>query len=362
MVKLIEKFTYGFEDVSLEPSANSPIYSRKDVNTTSVIGGIKFTTPIISSPMADVTDSVMAIAMAKAGGIGCIHRFYDDFEQQLKEVSLVREAGFPVWAAVGTTEKCYDKASQLILAGATGIIVDVAFLNHRTLSHCEKIKKGFPDVFLVSGNVATGAGFRMGIEAGLDAIRVGIGNGNACRTSRVTGVGIGLVTSLMECLEEKRNAMLNGRQVYIICDGGMDVGGSFCKAIAAGADLTIMGRAFAGTKEGPGESTDANGIPDYESRVNARYKVYRGSASMEAQILYKKGEAITSEGVKSIVKVSGSVEETMRKYNGALRSSMSYLGAKNLDEYRSNAIFRLVSQGVFSQQKARGLQSMEITI
>ncbi len=364
MPKLIEKFTYGFEDVSLEPHHYSPISSRKtDIDTTTFMGKVKLHTPIIASPMADVCDDKVAIAIAKAGGVGAIHRF-QTIEEQVEMVSRVVAAGQPVLAAVGTTPDYLERAVKLYNAGAFGIIVDVAFLNQKTIEACRNIKAELEDVYLISGNVATGAGFRTGIDAGLDAIRVGIGNGQACRTSRVTGVGVGLVTSLLECLEEKEHAASYGRQVSIICDGGMDTGGSFAKAIACGADFALMGRAFAGTYEGPGQAVTESGEPVNPDRHEwANYRQYRGSASMEAQQVYKaRGEIVTSEGVASVVKVYGSVEEVLGRFNGALRSSMSYLGASDYNSFRNNAVIRLVSTGTFNQQKARTLQTKEITI
>lgn len=371
MPKLIKEFTYGFDDVSLEPHHLSKIFSRKtDIETRSKMGDVNLTTPIIASPMADVCNDNVSIAISKAGGIGAIHRFNSITEQVLM-IQKVTEQNLPVLAAVGTTDTCLERAVRCYNAGAFGIIVDVAFLNKRTVDMCNAIRKELPDIYLISGNVATGAGFRTGIECGLDAIRVGIGNGQACRTSRVTGVGIGLVTSLLECLEEKEHAMSYGKEVAIICDGGMDTGGSFAKAIACGADFGIMGRAFAGTYEGPGRGfADSLGrtrlntqvpISDYEG--HDIFKEYRGSASMEAQMVYKaRGDIITSEGVASIVKVYGSVAEVLGRFNGALRSSMSYLGASNIQEFRNNAILRLVSTGTFNQQRARTLQTKEITI
>jgi IMP dehydrogenase len=369
-MKFINKYTHGFEDVSLEPAALSPVYSRKDVDTSvQLTPNIKLQTPIIASPMADVCETELAIAIAKAGGIGCIHRFMDIDSQSLQVVTI-RECGYQVLGAVGTTEDYMHRATKLVEAGVSGIIVDVAFLNERTLDVCKRIKDAWPDIDLISGNVATGAGFRMGIDAGLDAIRVGIGKGQACRTSRVTGVGVGLVTSLEECYEE--SVHYAHKPVSVICDGGMDTGGSFCKALAAGAHAALMGRAFAATLESPGrafgspnssDELNEDMIKDSINRDQAIYKEYRGSASMEAQMVYKaRGDIVTSEGVRSLVKVYGSVEDVLGRFNGALRSSMSYLGAGNLEQFKSNAIFRLVSQGVFNQQKARSLQSNEVTV
>lgn len=373
MPTLIKEETYGFEDVSLVPHHFSPVASRKtDIDTTCYMGSVKLHTPIIASPMADVCDDTVAIAIAKAGGVGAIHRF-QTIEAQAEMVRRVVEAGQPVLAAVGTTAECSERAYQCIKAGAFGIIVDVAFLNQKTADMCMALRNRYPDIYLISGNVATGAGFRTGIECGLDAIRVGIGNGQACRTSRVTGVGVGLVTSLLECLEEKQYAASIGRDVAIICDGGMDTGGSFNKAIACGADFALMGRAFAGTLEGPGKTfEDPDGKWELKPEENQKerlnkggnvYKEYRGSASMEAQMVYKaRGEIVTSEGVASVVKVFGSVADVLGRFNGALRSSMSYAGAHNYDEFRTNAELRLVATGTFNQQKARTLQTKEITI
>ena len=373
-MKLIKKHTYGFEDVSLEPHPYSEIYSRRDVDTSFKLNnGIVLDTPIIASPMADVCDNNVAIAIAKAGGIGCIHRFQTIEEEAKMVTETVVAAGWgKVFAAIGTTDDYMERAKACYERGVSGIIVDVAFLNKRTLKVCADIRKEFPDIYLISGNVATGAGFRMGVDVGLDAIRVGIGNGQACRTSRVTGVGIGMVTSLMECYEDAVNYQGGRGRVAVICDGGISIGGSLSKAYAAGAHMALMGRAFAATIEGPGRAyelpdgtgeLDSGMMQDCIDRSQPIYKEYRGSASMEAQMVYKdKGDIITSEGVRSLVKVYGSVADVLGKFNGALRSSLSYLGASTLEEFRTNAIFRLVSSGAAQQQKASTLQSTEIVI
>ena len=375
-MKLIERHTYGMEDVSLEPHPCSNVFSRRDVNTSFKLNnGIVLDTPIIASPMKDVCDDNVAYAIDRAGGLGCIHRF-QSIEEQVAMVNQVFQAHANCFAAVGTNDDYMERAKACIDHGACGIIVDVAFLNERTLKVCAKVRKEFPDIYLISGNVATGAGFRMGVDVGLDAIRVGIGNGQSCRTSRVTGVGVGLVTSLMECYEEAVNYQGKRGRVAVICDGGIDVGGSFSKALASGAHMVIMGRAFAATIEGPGKGfSDSKGLKEWVNpntlidtfamnyTKRPRYKEYRGSASMEAQMVYKaRGDIVTSEGVRSLVKVYGSVQDVLGRFNGALRSSMSYLGARNLAEFRSNAIFRLVANGVFNQQKARSLQTCEITV
>lgn len=387
MATLIEKYTYGFEDVSIVPCAQSAVGSRKDVDTSyKLTDKITLQTPIIASPMADVCDDVMAYEIFKAGGIGCIHRF-QSIEEQSAMVHQVFQAHAECMAAVGTTPDFIERAEACIKAGAMGIIVDVAFLNQRTVEVCKVIKDKFPNIYLISGNVATAAGYMAGWLAGLDAVRVGIGNGQACRTSRVTGVGVGLVTSLMEaaeCNDPNKWSTMPGKPPAIICDGGMDIGGSLCKALAAGAHIGIMGRSFAATWEAPGKmyvsAIDADApmqvgpyyqmvaiqpdeLPQYRKWGCKVYKEYRGSASMEAQMTYKSaGDIVTSEGVASLVQVFGSVADVLGRYNGALRSSMSYVGADNLDDYRQKAVFRLVGEGVFSQQKARGLQTREITI
>ncbi len=251
-MKLIERQTFGFEDVSLEPHPYSEVYSRRDVDTSFRLNEfIKLKMPIIASPMKDVCDDIVAIAMHKAGGIGCIHRFLS-IDEQVQMVKKVLDAGCKVFAAVGTNHDYKDRTKALIQTGLDGIIIDVAFLNKRTLEVCRWVRDNSPKhTYLISGNVSTGVGFRMGVDAGLDAIRVGIGNGQACRTSRVTGVGLGLVTSLMECYEEATTYQGERGRVAVIADGGMDTGGSLCKAYAAGAHIAIMGRAFAASFESP---------------------------------------------------------------------------------------------------------------
>jgi len=178
----------------------------------------------------------------------------------------------------------------------------------------------------------------------------------------------------MDCAE-----IAEGSGVAVIADGGMDTGSSFCKALAAGAHAALMGRAFAATYESPARSyADGDGkipiitdrrAPDKDDEKGQLlykqgvFKEYRGSASMEAQVLYKPDrDDLVSEGVRSLVQVAGPARRILGRFNGALRSSMSYVGARNLAEYREKVVFMLVSDGVFNQQKARSLQSFEVTV
>jgi len=160
MAHLHTKHTYGFEDVSIVPAAHSAIESRRDVDTSvQLTPNVRLETPIIASPMADVCDWRMAAEIARAGGVGCIHRFME-VEEQAQQVHMFYEAvteaqRLQVMAAVGTGERAIERAAALVAAGIRTIIVDVAFLNEKTLRTCREIKQRWPDVEVISGNVAT---------------------------------------------------------------------------------------------------------------------------------------------------------------------------------------------------------------
>jgi IMP dehydrogenase len=379
MAKLKTTYTYRFDDVNLIPSSESKIRSRRDVDTSrEILSGVKLQTPMIASPMATVCEGDLALAASRAGAIGCIHRF-NTISNQVNQVLLTQlhsDKPHMVLGAVGTSDDTMDRVAALLESNVDGIVIDVAFLNNtKTIETIRTVREKYGDaVKLISGNVCTGSGFYAGCEAGLDAIRVGIGNGGNCRTSRVTGVGRGIISALIEAkLAQQKFLEDKNKYVYIWADGGINIGADFCKALAAGADGVIMGRQFAATFESPAQWCDEYGVEweiedkkEIVERMKAgdAFKEYMGSASFEAQFAMgkEKKDIITSEGVQSVLKVYGSVEDIVTRFNGALRSAMSYLGTMSLDEFQYQSTFELVTAGTLKQQKARGLSVTEITI
>ncbi|QQG46448.1 MAG: IMP dehydrogenase [Candidatus Niyogibacteria bacterium] len=258
-----------------------------------------------------------------------------------------------VAAAIGVKDDALERAKALLEAGADAIVVDIAHgHNIRALEMVKILKKKFAGIEVVAGNVATPEGVLDLIKAGADAVKVGIGPGAACTTRVVTGVGVPQLTAVLNCVG---SASKFG--IPVIADGGVKNSGDFSKALAAGADTVMAGSLFAGTDEAPGE---------YIMEDGQSFKLFRGMASRDAAedknkldgidpltALEAGGFSRLPEGKAGRVAYSGSAKNVVGDLIGGLRSSMSYLGAKNLKEFRRNAEFIKITQASFKEGQAR---------
>ena len=317
------KRSYCFDDVLLVPQ-RSDILSRKEIDLSSQLDDKNtFDLPIISSPMDTVTESAMSIAMNHAGGLGIIHR-YNTIEDQSALVRDVGEFSGDVCAAIGVTGDYLERASELCLAGASMICVDIAHGHHFMMKHAlHKLRHDLgDDVHLIAGNVATLVGFNDVADWGADSVRVGIGGGSICSTRIHTGHGVPTLQSILDCSHSDRD-------VSLIADGGIRTSGDIVKALAAGADFVMLGSLLAGTDESPGEEIYRGG---------GKYKAYRGMASVEAQIQWR-GHAASVEGVSSQVPLKGSVRGVLERLERGIRSGLSYTGARTIRELQSFSEF-----------------------
>jgi IMP dehydrogenase len=230
-------------------------------------------------------------------------------------------------------------------AGADCIVVDIAHGDsHLEMEMIRSIRRAFPEAQIIGGNVGTAEGTRRLIEAGVDAVKVGIGPGSICVTRVVAGAGVPQLSAVIECAQAAREA-----QVPIIADGGIRQPGDVVKALAAGASTVMIGSLFAGTDESPGLMM---------TRKGHRYKVSRGMASLEASALRKQREGdgwitqeeideYVSEGVEAAVPYRGSVKEVLTQLVGGVQSGMSYSGAHSVNELREKAVFvRMTPSGL----------------
>lgn len=246
-----------------------------------------------------------------------------------------------VGATVGIGGNFIDEAKELTRAGADAILVDTARgFSTRLEEAVKNIKIALGEnIPIVAGNVDTAEGALMLIEAGADAIKVGIGPGAVCKTREGPGVGIPQITAVAECA-----AVAKPCGVSIIADGGIRGGADFCKALAAGADAVMLGWIFAGTEETPGE-------PFYED--GEKWKIYRGSASLEFQLSRMdrdEGEKVRApEGVPRRTRYKGEVSAVVQELMSYLRSSMSYVGAWTLEEYHQKTRFRRQTASGFEE-------------
>jgi IMP dehydrogenase len=345
---MIDKEYVSFDDVLIRPTY-SEIESRLSVDTSISIAGINLSSPLISSPMDTVTESRMSIDIGKLGGLGILHRFasYNEREKEILNIinyneDKIGERRIPVCFAIGVSDSDIDFAQELYDAygheNIDAICIDVANGHSALLKKALTRVKNF-NAKVIAGNVATREGYDFLCEHGADAVRVGIGGGSICMTRIQTGIGIPTLHSVLECSESKYID-----DIPIIADGGIKYPADLCKALIAGASAVICGNIFAKTTSSPGTI-----IIDNDGK---RFKKYRGMASADVQI-EKRGSlkpGTTAEGVSTIIPMTedGELSTVINELIGGLRSSMTYVNAKTLDDYigRNYLLFRITSNGL----------------
>jgi len=449
-----------FDDVLLIPGHSTVLPSEVDVSTR-LTRNIRLETPIMSAGMDTVTESRMAIAMAREGGIGIIHknmtieeqtkmvdrvkrsehgvitdpfflspehkicdaleimehyrisgvpitegpklvgiltnrdlRFETDFSQPIKNImtstNLVTAAvgttmeeamqllrkykieklplvdenyhlkglitikdiektmKYPnsakdkrgrllVGAAIGIAKNTLERTQALINAGVDVLVIDTAHGHSQgVIDMVATIKKEFPEVELIAGNVATGEATEALIKAGADCIKIGIGPGSICTTRVVAGIGVPQITAVVDCSEVAKKY-----DIPVIADGGIKYSGDIAKAIAAGADVVMLGNLLAGTDESPGEEIMLQG---------RRFKVYRGMGSMGAMVegssdryFQEDAQKLVPEGIEGRTPYKGAVSETVFQLVGGLRAGMGYCGVANIKEMQEKTRFIKIS-------------------
>ncbi|MFA6136042.1 MAG: IMP dehydrogenase [Candidatus Paceibacterota bacterium] len=340
---MFKKFqeTLSFDDVLLVP-IYSEIVSRKEVllqTNLSLKRKFILDIPIFSAAMDTVTESKMAIALGKMGGIGIIHRFITT-EKQVVEVKKSKSAGVRVGAAVGVKNGEMERAKALVNAGVDLLVLDIAHGHSKYgLEKTKLLRKMFPKTFIIAGTVATGKGFLDLARAGADAVRVGIGAGSICTTRIVTGFGVPQISAILDCLSASKKT-----GVGLISDGGIKNSGDIVKALAAGACAIMTGNILAGTDEAPGK------LITYQGK---KFKVYRGMASLQANLsrFDKKNNKneIIAEGVSGAVPYKGSVVDVIKKTIGGIRSGLSYAGAKDIKTFQKKASFIRITPSGFRE-------------
>ena len=248
-----------------------------------------------------------------------------------------------VAAGVGVTADTLQRMEALVNAGADAIVIDTA--HGHSLSVIEKLKeakKAFPNIDIVVGNIATGEAAKMLVEAGADAVKVGIGPGSICTTRVVAGIGVPQITAIMSAYEEAKKA-----GIPIIADGGIKYSGDMTKALAAGGSICMMGSIFAGCDEAPGT---------FELFQGRKYKVYRGMGSIAAmengskdRYFQSDAKKLVPEGVEGRVAYKGSVEDTVFQLVGGIRSGMGYCGTPSIPELQERGRFVKISAAALKE-------------
>lgn len=329
-----------YDQVSLIPTQVSALEHRSEADTSVQFGPQKLSLPLIAAPMPDVTNAHMAIRLNALGSFGWIHRFQshrDMVEDFKSEVVKIYSGGLLGVALPADAEKARTIVSSFYdFLGVSIFCIDTANGANKMVERTIKIlKDDYPNIFIIAGNVASSENFYKLEEWGADAIRVGIAGGSVCETRTETGVYSPMATVIQQIGpmavhfmdygkdQGKDQYFVPRRKALLIADGGIKTPSDMAKALALGADLVMAGGIFAGTKESPGEVLKIDG---------KTYKLLRGAASYSIQ----QGRSEYVEGAETIVPYQGSVEKVINRFAAGLRSSMSYMNAKNLEEYRKN--------------------------
>ena len=275
-----------------------------------------------------------------------------DIEKQIKYPNSAKDSQGRLLcgAAVGVTPDILDRVSELVKAKVDAIVIDTAHgQSANVLKTLGIVKNAYPELQVIVGNVATAQGTEDLIKAGADAIKIGIGPGSICTTRVVAGIGVPQMTAIMDAysVSQKYN-------IPIIADGGIKYSGDITKALAAGADVCMMGSLFAGTDESPGE---------FELYQGRKYKVYRGMGSISAmengskdRYFQSNAKKLVPEGVEGRVAYKGTVEDAVLQLIGGLRAGMGYCGSKNIEELHEKARFVKITSASLKESHPHDIQ------
>jgi IMP dehydrogenase len=365
--KIVSGLTYG--DVLLVPRYSSVI--PKNVTTKSrLTKTINLNIPIVSAAMDTVTESDMAIAMALNGGLGFVHKNLTIEEQchliTKVKTHLVDFAKYPlanvdenkkllVGAAVSIAVNNIERVQSLVNVGVDVITIDSAHGDsYNVITAIKTFKEKFPKLELVAGNIATKSGAKHLINAGVDALKVGIGPGSICTTRIISGVGVPQLSAINEVYKYARR-----KNIPIIADGGIRYSGDITKALAMGADCVMLGGLLAATLESPGKIVTIG---------KQKYKSYVGMGSM---IAMKRGSSdryfqnnvdaskLVPEGVEASLKYKGSVHDMIYQLIGGLRSGMGYCGAQTIEELKKRARFVGITISGYNESHVHHLDTIK---
>ena len=347
------KEAFTFDDILLVPRYSSVLPSETNLHID-LGGNLKLKIPFLSSAMDTVTESDMAISIAKKGGLGVIHRNLSIIDQ-LKEIKKVKNKNLIVAAAVGTTNEDLLRTKSVLDAGADLIVVDTAHgHSKKVIKILSKIKKIRSKIPICIGNIATGDAALRLYNEGANILKVGIGPGSICTTRMVAGIGVPQITAVMDVKKSMKN-----KKIKIISDGGVKFSGDIIKALAAGADAIMMGSIFAGTDESPGKKFKYKG-KFYKSfrGMGSIGAMFAGSSDRYFQKRHKDSSKFVPEGVEARVLYKGSAEKILYQLQGGLRSSMGYIGAKMIKDIRKKAKFIKITKAGFYESM---VHSVEVT-
>lgn len=354
----------SFDDILILPGYAD--FSRSDIDlSTQLTKNIRLKIPLVSSPMDTVTENKLAIALAKVGGIGIIHRNLT-VAQQSDQVRTVREEKLLVGAAIGASAGFEERVKALMHADVSVLLVDSAHGYAKPIIDTIRfVKKQYPKMEVIGGNVATKEGAQALIDAGADALRVGMGGGAICTTRIVSGMGVPQVTAIQETVKAAKKS-----KIPVIADGAIKYSGDIVKALASGASTVMMGSYFASTVESAGRivKLKKNQVPHrFMSILNDDideylFKTYRGmgssgamkqGAKVKSEDEYHgksyKDRVLVTEGVEALVPVKGTIKDVIDQAEGGIRSGMFYIGTRTIKQLWEKAQFIQITQASLTE-------------
>jgi len=311
----------NYDNITLVPRHLSCIKSRDHVDLSVPFGLKTLKMPVLPSPMDTVSSIELCDLLEVNGLLGCLPRTMFNEHLSIGSHSILPECIVSIGLNdIAGAEHLYEYNNIRYF------LIDVANGFNSNVENIILELKKFPDVFIIAGNVASREGFLYLADLGVNAIRCGIGNGSVCETTINTGIGQGIVSTLLECVEASMDLE---NSPLLIADGGVKKVGDIAKALALGADFVMTGRLFAGTEEAAGDV-----IRD-DSDGGKLKKIYRGSASYRTQKIMR-NSAYYVEGAETLVTYKGSAQDILNSIDAGLRSAFSYMGAGNISEFKEN--------------------------
>ena len=328
-----------YDDVALVPQFNNIPSRTEPVLESWLTRNLKIGIPIIAANMDTVISYELAELLIAQGSIPICHRFMAIEEQ----VKWVKHFGEKTFISCGILH--IDETKKLLDLGAAGVCIDVAHgHSDRMFRHISELKKSHPDKQVIAGNVCTAMAYHDLVNAGADAVKVGVGPGAACSTRMVTGFGIPQFSAVFDCARVAEKL-----RVPLIADGGIRNSRDVVLALAAGASAIMIGKLFAMTKESAADKRKSDHSP---TGLEAKF---RGQASLDFQNEFYGGlkAKTVAEGIDFWAPVSGSAEELLASLLGGIRSGMTYGGARNIKELQRKAEFVQVTQSYIGESKPR---------
>lgn len=332
------KKAYTFDDVALVPQFNNVPSRTEPLTETWLTKDLKIGIPLIASNMDSVIGEELAEILLQNGTIPIFHRF-TSFDDQAK---WVKKFGARTFISSGVIESRIDETRKLLDLGAAGVCIDVAHgHSDRMFKYVEELKKTHPKKDIIAGNVCTPMAYHDLVNAGADAVKVGVGPGAACTTRMVTGFGVPQFTAIYEC-----SRIAEKLRIPLIADGGIRNSRDLVLALAAGASSVMVGKLFALTNESAAPKRENNGLKEAK---------YRGQASEDFQNDFYGAlkERTVAEGIDFWAPVSGSAQSLIDQFLGGLRSGLTYGGARSIKELQRKAEFVEVTATYIQESKPR---------